>query len=578
MSTEYQTHRLHLLRDQCLRLNRQDIVQKIDQALETATENQRTENIYASTPQAEPFDFIAASQATWENKLRSRYQLVAKEHACPTRQRRVPTASHSHRRDKFIEELSPAPLNSRMYVFDTTDLYRELCQVSNPNYCPEGRATKATIETAVPSEDSSSNESLEALFATRVVKLSKLAKAVNRVDEDDYDAAKQHGTLRGLLEKQAESLRQTEESTPTSEAYTMLEMSPTWLLVGQAIRMQPQGAIKVTFQTPTLHDLRLQFRSLGLDSVQIGVDDHFSNPNQSAFVQDYSRKTRNHLAAGSHARLYELCQQGCLAGDRTEVWFRLLCEQDRDHYHLKYMALWRDVLDYSTLTEKLTSADARYVCNLSDVYFVFQDVVQEVLTVFSRDVSVATHLGLAPLPSYSVSGDTKLPSDPCSNGVVPMRGHVLLVAPLAYMSSSTSKVYALFKALYLRFWWRLSTISSHPQGILRLMQCFEVWMQTYHSPLWLHLRSIQAQPSSIAIRWMSTGFASFLAADQLLLLWDRIIGYNSLLFLPLLSVALFAYRRAALLQATKPETVEAILSDVSTVAIVPLLQTSLFTS
>ena len=113
--------------------------------------------------------------------------------------------------------------------------------------------------------------------------------------------------------------------------------------------------------------------------------------------------------------------------------------------------------------------------------------MQEVLTVFARDSTVASKLKcvfalshpchtsrslayrFAPLPCHNSSKDTPSSNsapDPSSNGVVPMRGHVLLVAPLAYTSNSTAKVYTLFKALYLRFWWRLSTVSSHPEARL----------------------------------------------------------------------------------------------------------------
>lgn len=82
------------------------------------------------------------------------------------------------------------------------------------------------------------------------------------------------------------------------------------------------------FQTPTLLELRQRFRKLGLDHpqvslmeaiicgaspyhqrLQIGVDDHFSNPKHSSFVDQYATKTQGLLATGGHSQLYELCQQ-----------------------------------------------------------------------------------------------------------------------------------------------------------------------------------------------------------------------------------------------------------------------------
>ncbi len=40
-----------------------------------------------------------------------------------------------------------------------------------------------------------------------------------------------------------------------------------------------------------------------------------------------------------------------------------------------------------------------------------------------------------------------------------------------------------------------------------------------------------------------TAFAGHLAVGEVLLLWDRIIGFDSLLPLPLLAVAVIAFRR-----------------------------------
>ena len=62
-------------------------------------------------------------------------------------------------------------------------------------------------------------------------------------------------------------------------------------------------------------------------------------------------------------------------------------------------------------------------------------------------------------------------------------------------------------------------------------------------------------------------------AVQLLLLWDRIIGFDSLEPLPLLAAAIFAFRAAALHGATDAGAARAVLlSDASQLRVVPLLQ------
>ncbi|TRY56636.1 hypothetical protein DNTS_011043, partial [Danionella cerebrum] len=60
-------------------------------------------------------------------------------------------------------------------------------------------------------------------------------------------------------------------------------------------------------------------------------------------------------------------------------------------------------------------------------------------------------------------------------------------------------------------------------------QCtFERLLQTHLPQLFYHLREIGAQPLRIAFKWIVRAFSGYLSTDQLLLLWDRILGYDSL--------------------------------------------------
>lgn len=42
--------------------------------------------------------------------------------------------------------------------------------------------------------------------------------------------------------------------------------------------------------------------------------------------------------------------------------------------------------------------------------------------------------------------------------------------------------------------------------------------------------------------WIMSGFVGYLAPSETLLLWDRIIGFDSLLVLPVLAVAIMTFR------------------------------------
>ena len=64
--------------------------------------------------------------------------------------------------------------------------------------------------------------------------------------------------------------------------------------------------------------------------------------------------------------------------------------------------------------------------------------------------------------------------------------------------------------------------------------------------------------------------------EQVLLLWDRVLGFDSLLLLPALAVAIFAFRSRTLLVAESAEEVVEIMADPGRLQVVPLLQFFLF--
>jgi hypothetical protein len=57
-----------------------------------------------------------------------------------------------------------------------------------------------------------------------------------------------------------------------------------------------------------------------------------------------------------------------------------------------------------------------------------------------------------------------------------------------------------------------------------------------------HLGSLTATPLDVVFSWISSAFASHLVPSETLLLWDRVIGFDSLLPLPVLAVAVLTFR------------------------------------
>lgn len=70
-------------------------------------------------------------------------------------------------------------------------------------------------------------------------------------------------------------------------------------------------------------------------------------------------------------------------------------------------------------------------------------------------------------------------------------------------------------------------------------------------------------------------FSGHLPPDQLLQLWDVILAYDSLEVVPLLAVAILVFRKDNLLNVNTLQNVEAILADLSSIQVTPLLQIAL---
>lgn len=62
----------------------------------------------------------------------------------------------------------------------------------------------------------------------------------------------------------------------------------------------------------------------------------------------------------------------------------------------------------------------------------------------------------------------------------------------------------------------------------------------------------------------------------MLLLWDRIVGYDSLWLLPVTAAAILVYRSAALLACVDKAEAKDVLADATALKVVPLLQCFLY--
>ncbi|XP_063778241.1 TBC1 domain family member 19 isoform X1 [Pseudophryne corroboree] len=340
------------------------------------------------------------------------------------------------------------------------------------------------------------------------------------------------------------------------------------------------GLIQVPLKIKDITELRELFGELSLNTGQLGVDDSTPVPPE-LFENEHFRIGKKVLAEHESAAAQQYVRQGCPTALRADLWALILNINDQPEDVLYYEQLKSNVIQHDLLSDSLIYKDVKLTASNDDYYFVFEDYLYQVLLCFSRDTSVLEHFvysSASPPKSY-IRGKLGLEEFAVvypPNGVIPFHGFSMYVAPLCFLYHEPSKLYQMFREMYVRFFFRLHSISSHISGIMSLCLLFETLLQTHHPQLFYHLREIGAQPLRISFKWMVRAFSGYLATDQLLLLWDRIIGYNSLEILAVLAAAVFAFRAMNLMEVTSLAAAEAVLADISTLKVMPLLQIFLF--
>ncbi|XP_076117088.1 TBC1 domain family member 19-like isoform X1 [Mytilus galloprovincialis] len=340
------------------------------------------------------------------------------------------------------------------------------------------------------------------------------------------------------------------------------------------------GIVQVPVKVKSINLLRLQYSEMAINQCQSGIDDSTDIPSE-LFDLDRSKLGKKVVNANHGPVAQEFSKKGCPSGLRATLWAQMLCVEVDDVDKLYYEQLKTSVLHHDLLVDSLLYKDVKLTATNDDQYFVFEDFLYQVLLPFSRDTFVLNHFSQnsATPPKSYIRG--KLGVEEFSvlyppNGVIPFHGFAMYVAPLCYLYNDPVILYYVFREIYTRYFYRLHSISSHHQGIVALSLLFEVLLQTHEPELFFHLKTVGCQPLKIAFKWLVRAFSGYLSSDQVLLLWDRILAYNSLEILPVLAVAIFSFRKTNLLKVQSYNAAEAVLADLTTLQVIPLIQLSLF--
>lgn len=191
------------------------------------------------------------------------------------------------------------------------------------------------------------------------------------------------------------------------------------------------------------------------------------------------------------------------------------------------------------IVDKLIFKDVQLTATNDDQYFVFEDVLYQVMLCFSRDPEIAETLQPATttndnnLNSSAVVGQQSPVALPANSngsnsssslatngkakqqqqqippqqqqqqqpqyegppsGIVPFHGICMFAAPFSYLFDNPVQLYFTFRAFYVRYCHRLTTINTHPHGLVSLCLLYEKLLQTHEPQLWSHFRELQIQP------------------------------------------------------------------------------------
>lgn len=247
--------------------------------------------------------------------------------------------------------------------------------------------------------------------------------------------------------------------------------------------------------------------------------------------------------------------------------------------------LQRRVAQWKYLTDDMYLLDLQQTFDSSD-YFVFQDHLESVVMAFTRDSYVQQHAlqvnGAVPAPpQQQVDGNSGLDGLEASplvppNGVLPFSGLVMYAAPLTYLFNEPVEIYYVFRELYVRYWSKLNAIRTDKSTILGLCKLFEELIVRSSASTVFHLINMGIQPLDIAFPWIQSAFSGVLEIDQVLLLWDRVIGFDSLELIAIFAAALFHFRAEELEAVTTMEDVEEVFAELIEIQVVPILQEFLF--
>ncbi|XP_018579014.1 TBC1 domain family member 19 [Anoplophora glabripennis] len=337
---------------------------------------------------------------------------------------------------------------------------------------------------------------------------------------------------------------------------------------------------QLPLKVKNLAELRSFYVELSRGEQILCVNSSLSTPQSFTIFEAERIALGEKILAKNYAPLaQEFLKKGCPRCLRAKMWTLLLGAEVKIPQNHYFESLKEHVLQYDLMTDKLIIKDINLTASNDDQYFVFEDVLYQVMLCFSRDGDILKQLPSQPaFMQVVVKGKQNQPESTMvfpPSGVIPFHGFTMYAAPFCYLFENPIELYFVFRAFYLRYWHKLHRVCASSQGIVSLCLQFEKLLQCYEPFLWNHFKKCHIPPLRVVIKWMMRGFSGHLPPEQLLTLWDLILAYDSLEIIPLLAVVIVIFRKDNLMKVSTLQNVEAVLADLSSIAVIPLLQMAL---
>ena len=323
--------------------------------------------------------------------------------------------------------------------------------------------------------------------------------------------------------------------------------------------------VRLHLKTLNVDQLLNEYEEMDITYKQCGIDE------DSAFVEERIALGERLIDKDYVPYLVQYAKRGIPAGLRGQVYMKVL-DVNMSAKDMEYFDFLSEQMKWELLLDPIMQMDVRDCCN-DDHYFIFQEIVEKVVFFFLRDPWVEENCRVrSGTPLVLKGADRKELGLFPPSGVIPIKHFSRYVAPLAFLSDRLEDVYYIFRNFYCRYFCYLNCLTSHPKGIISLCRLFEETLQTCESDLMYYLDSIGVSPLRLAFPWITYAFVGYLEVDQILLLWDRVLGYDSLDVIALFAAALIAYRSEQIMQLGTQEEIEDLFYDMQHIKAVPILQ------